>query len=343
MVNGTCLLISFANYTRNIIPTLYRAPRYFHRTPKRSNDASRNSTSRTAYRGGTRKGLDLTIGGLAPRTVSSYFTNESVVSPLVPDVVAGQRDQHRPRGSEHVRGGILLRSLRGLTKHGATDTNSKRSSVYGPSLLVDRILNLSGASSISELVKLIWQGDTNALGPPSASSTSSRTSYLYLRPVTCSSPTLPQIRTSPRIGLDLSHPGITIPNSQSTLIDCHPRIRFLPKMLRYYTRPRELRKGRAQSIYGFIHSALTTQFDPRNNALSDDETFRAILTEAIGLKDALINKYLLEYDAGRKKGLEHLSLCIGPGGKGAAASPTSYLKMMGALDAALLQERSSSD
>jgi len=114
-------------------------------------------------------------------------------------------------------------------------------------------------------------------------------------------------------------------------------------MLRYYTRPRELRKGRAQLIYGFIHSALTTQFDPRNNTLSDDETFRAVLTEAIGLKDALINKYLLEYDAGRKKGLEHLSLCIGPGGKGAAASPTSYLKMMGALDAALLQERSSSD
>jgi len=107
-------------------------------------------------------------------------------------------------------------------------------------------------------------------------------------------------------------------------------------MVRYYTRPRELTKGRAQSIYGFIQSALATQFDPRNNILSDDETFRATLTEAIGLKDALIKKYLLEYDAGRKKGLKHLALCIGPGGKGAAASPTSYLKMMGAFDAALL-------
>lgn len=270
---------------------------------------------------------------MAPHTVSSYFVNESAVSALVPDVAAGQRDQHRPRCSELVRGGILLRSLRSLTKNGETDTNSKRSSVYGSSLLVDRILNLSGASSISELVDVIWQGDTNALGPPSASSTSSRMSHLYLRR---SSSTLPQIRKSPRIGLDLSHPGITVPNSQSTLIDCHPRIRFLPKMLRYYTRPRELTKGRAQSIYGFIHSALATQFNPRNNALSDDETFRVILTEAIGLKDALIKKYLLEYDAGRKKGLKHLALCIGPGGKGAAASPASYLKMMGALDAALL-------
>lgn len=273
---------------------------------------------------------------MAPRTVSPYFVNELAVSPLVPDVTAGQRDQHRPRCSELVRGGILLRSLRGLTRYGETDTNLKRDSVYGPSLLVDRILNLNGASNISELVEVIWQGDTNALDPPSVSSTSSRASYLYLRPVTCSSPTLPQIRKSPRIGLDLSHPGITAPNSQSTLIDCHPRIRFLPKMLRFYTRPRELAKGRAQSIYGFIHSALAMQINPRNNTMNDDETFRAILAEAIGLKDVLIKKYLLEYDAGRKKGLKHLALCIGPGGKGAAASPTSYLKMMGALDATLL-------
>jgi len=78
------------------------------------------------------------------------------------------------------------------------------------------------------------------------------------------------------------------------------------------------------------------QINPRNNTMNDDETFRAILAEAIGLKDVLIKKYLLEYDAGRKKGLKHLALCIGPGGKGAAASPTSYLKMMGALDATLL-------
>ncbi|KAL9713181.1 hypothetical protein Ac2012v2_004422 [Leucoagaricus gongylophorus] len=293
---------------------------YFHRAPRRSNDASRSSASLTAYRGGTRKGLDLTIGGLPPRTISSYFG-----------------DRHGPRSTEFVRGGILLRGLRSLTKDGAIDTNLKKNSVYGPSLLVDRILNLNGASSISELVEVKWGGDTSALDPPSASSTSSRTSYLYLKPVTCSIPSLPKIHKSPRIGLDLSHPGITIPNDQSTLIDCHPRIRFLPKMLRYYTRPGELTKGRAQSIYGFIHTALATRFDFRDdNYLSRDKAFRAILTEAIGVKDALVEKYLWEYDAGRKEGLKHLALCVGPGGKGAADSPTSYLKMMGAFDAALL-------
>lgn len=294
---------------------------YFHRAPRRSNDASRSSASLTAYRGGTRKGLDLTIGGLPP----------------LPNVADVQGDRHGPRSTEFVRGGILLRGLRSLTKDGAIDTNLKKNSVYGPSLLVDRILNLNGASSISELVEVKWGGDTSALDPPSASSTSSRMSYLYLKPVTCSIPSLPKIHKSPRIGLDLSHPGITIPNDQSTLIDCHPRIRFLPKMLRYYTRPRELTKGRAQSIYGFIHTALATRFDFRDdNYLSRDKAFRAILTEAIGVKDALVEKYLWEYDAGRKEGLKHLALCVGPGGKGAADSPTSYLKMMGAFDAALL-------
>ena len=324
--------IIFCQYTdENIMK------RYFHRAPRRSNDASRSSASLTAYRGGTRKGLDLTIGGLPPRTISSYFVSQSTNSLLVPNVADVQGDRHGPRSTEFVRGGILLRGLRSLTKDGAIDTNLKKNSVYGPSLLVDRILNLNGASSISELVEVKWGGDTSALDPPSASSTSSRTSYLYLKPVTCSIPSLPKIHKSPRIGLDLSHPGITIPNDQSTLIDCHPRIRFLPKMLRYYTRPRELTKGRAQSIYGFIHTALATRFDFRDdNYLSRDKAFRAILTEAIGVKDALVEKYLWEYDAGRKEGLKHLALCVGPGGKGAADSPTSYLKMMGAFDAALL-------
>jgi hypothetical protein len=53
----------------------------------------------------------------------------------------------------------------------------------------------------------------------------------------------------------------------------------------------------------------------------------------VGIKDDVVKKYLSEYEAGRKGGLKRLQNCIGPNGKGMAVSPTSYLSMMGALDA----------
>lgn len=301
--------------------------RYFHRAPRRSADASRSSTSLTGYRGGTRKGLDLTIGG-PPRTVSPYFS-QPARSPTTSDTA----DQDETEDEGLLRGGILLRSLRGLSKDSATG-NSKSNTVSGPSLLVDKILELSGASSISELVENMWGGDTAALNPPALSS-SCRKSYLYLKRVTNTAPTLPLIHKSPRIGLDLSHPGTTVPTSQSTLIELHPRIRFLPKMYRYFTRPEELTKGRPQTCYGLIRATLNTRPDLAHRSLSGDKTFRAILAAGMGLKDALVGKYLAEYEAGRREGLKHLKSCIGPKGKGAADSPTAYLNMMGALEAVL--------
>ncbi|KXN88977.1 hypothetical protein AN958_06439 [Leucoagaricus sp. SymC.cos] len=258
---------------------------YFHRAPRRSVDASRSSTSLTGYRGGTRKGMDLTIGGPVPRNLSRYFS-------------------------------------------------SKSSLVSGPSLLVDKILELSGASSISELVETMWGGDTDAFNPPTSSSSSSRTSYLYLKRATATASALPKIHKSPRIGLDLSHPGTTVPNAQSSSMDYHPRVHFLPKLYRYYTRPEELIKGRPQAVYGFIHANL--QFRLANRSLSGDKVFRALLAEGTGLKDALVEKYLAEFEAGEKAGFKHLRLCIGPNGKGVAGSATLYLKMMGALDAVLV-------
>ncbi|KAF5364052.1 hypothetical protein D9756_000126 [Leucocoprinus leucothites] len=300
---------------------------YFHRSPRRSNDASRSSTSLTSYRGGTRKGLDLTIGNPLPHAVSPHFSQPGKSSAL--SDTAGQKNQ--AKSSEHLRGGILLRSLRSLGKNGTIDANPKPNSVYGPSLLVDKILSLSGASSIPELVETMWGGDTSALNPPNPS-LSSRTSFLYLKRATSSARVLPQIHKSPRIGLDLSHPGTSVPSAQSTTKDLHPRVRFLPKLYRYYTRPVELVKGRPQTLYGFIHIKLNSRSDSAYRSLSGDLAFRASLTKGTGLKDAPVKKYLAEYDAGRKDGLKHLKLCIGPSGKGAADSPTTYLKMMGALD-----------
>ncbi|KAJ3573707.1 hypothetical protein NP233_g2259 [Leucocoprinus birnbaumii] len=287
--------------------------------------SGRCSTSLTGYRGGTRKGLDLTIGGPLPRNISPYF-NRGANSPI-PSNGIDEGSQNALELNGRLRGGILLRSLRSLAQTGKSG-DSNAGSVYGPSLLVDRILSLSGASSIPELVETIWAGDTNALIPPGASS--SQTTYLYLKHVTPSSS--PRIYKSPRIGLDLSHPGTTVPNAQSTLLDLHSRIRFLPKMYRYYTRPQELAKGRPQTLYGFIHNNLKSRPDLSNHSISGDRALRSNVNEGMGLKNALIEKYLGEYDAGKKEGLKHLKLCIGPAGKGAADSPMSYLKMMGALD-----------
>ncbi len=228
-----------------------------------------------------------------------------------------------------MRGGILLRSLRSVSKNLGSNK-----SVSGPSLLVDRVLELSGASGIPELVEELWGGDTTALNPPDTSS-SSRTSYLYLKRVTSPASNLPRIYKSPRIGIDLSHSGTRIPTSETPPTEFHSRIRFLPKAYRYFTRPKELTKGRPQTLYGLIRATLDSRSDPELRSLSGDKALRNTLSTVTGVKDALIQKYLVEYDAGKEGGLSHLKSCIGPKGKGAADSPTSYLKLMGALEAVL--------
>jgi hypothetical protein len=306
--------------------------RYFHRAPRRSADASRSSTSLSGYRGGSRKGLDLTIGGPLPLTTSPFFSH-AAKSAAASDKTE-QQIQYDAVFSGLLRGGILLRSLRGVLGEKASSGGSEANSVSGPSLLVDKILELNGASSISELVNTVWGGDTTALNPPSQTSSSSRTSYLYLKRVTSSATVLPKIHKSPRIGLDLSHPGTTAPKPDSGVMDLHPRICFLPKLYRYYTRPEELKKGRSQTFYGFIHANMPSHPN-LDQSLSGDKSFRAILARGIGLKDTLVEKYLAEFEAGKRDGLKHLIHCIGPSGKGAADSPTSYLKMMGALQSVL--------
>lgn len=278
-------------------------------------DATRSVTSLTAYRTGTRKGLDLTFGSPVLYKVRSS-PNQPVGSE------SAETSNNVPDDGGLLRGGILLRSLR------STSLGSK--SVSGPSLLVDKVLELSKASDIPELVEDLWGGDTAALNPPDASS-SSRTSYLYMKRVTSSASALPRIYKSPRIGIDLSHSGTVVPTSRTTPTELHSRIRFLPKTYRYFTRPRELTKGRPQTIYGVI--CATLELDPHpDRSLSGDKTFRNTLSAATGVKDALLAKYLAEYDAGRKSGLAHLRLSIGPQGKGAADSAGSYLKLMGAIE-----------
>lgn len=142
--------------------------RYFHRVPRYNNLAT---SGPPAYRSGSRKGLDLTIG-----TLNS--PDSSITKTLI-------------------RGGILLRTLRRV---------ADSTVISGPSLLVDELLRTSGASDIPELVNEKWQGDISAFRLPSAEEDSNPPATIFLG-VKQMTNAPPQMYKSPRIGLDLSHPS----------------------------------------------------------------------------------------------------------------------------------------
>ena len=88
-----------------------------------------------------------------------------------------------------------------------------------PSLLVDELLRLSGASNIATLVSSTWSGDTHAF-PASDPERPTRTS---LRLHAIAKPMHAQtVYCSPRIGLDLSHKSIPTTADENTLAQ-HPR------------------------------------------------------------------------------------------------------------------------
>lgn len=160
--------------TRMLCVLISLPPRYFHRAPRRPdpNAPGLPVTVSGGYRGGTRKGLDMTIGG--PAVIQS------------------------PNTSVTIRGGALLRTVRRRTDNKV---------ISGPSLLVDEVLRLSGAPTIDHLVKTTWSGDISALSPP----TPPRGTFMYLHRVTRdpSAGERPTVYRSPRIGLDLSNPDTT--------------------------------------------------------------------------------------------------------------------------------------
>ncbi|KAH0589406.1 hypothetical protein H2248_005163 [Termitomyces sp. 'cryptogamus'] len=258
---------------------------YFHRAPRPSTDSTRSLTSLTAYRGGSRKGLDITIGDPPPTTLSPYFNQA-----MAPN-----------QGS--TRGGALLRSLRRVPDNKV---------VSGPSLLVDEILRLSKAADILELVEQKWAGDTSVFG--------SRPTSLFLRAKAPSSQPKPAVYRSPRIGLDLSHPGTTASSS-------HPRVVFLTRPYRYISCPECLTsKGRPQTFLGVLQSCLDT------TCAGHDLASKHVLNELMritGLGEKTASRYLEYYKNGLKSG--KLKNFVGPQGKGASSSPAIYLQMMGTL------------
>ncbi|TEB32158.1 hypothetical protein FA13DRAFT_1731905 [Coprinellus micaceus] len=225
---------------------------YFHRAPRRSEDSNRSLTSTTTWRGGSRKGLDLTIGS----------------------------SDSEPAPTSLLRGGVLLRSIRVL--------GTKPKVVSGPSLLVDEVLSLSGAKEIGDLYNDRWNGDTSAF--PSKDSGASPPSYsMYLiRKDAGSTKGASAIYNSPRIGLDLSHPGTTGPSIRPL----HSRIRFLPRSYRYFREPHLLTaNGRIQTFVGVLQHCATQLTESKRKSAKGEASSSKSPEE--DFNDALKNPRLL--------------------------------------------------
>ena len=298
--------------------------RYFHRAPRFSKDSTRSLTSGTEYRSGSRKGLDLTVGSpsLNGDSKSKYWDNTGASS----NEVTSQEK------NKLLCGGILLRTIREV---------KTRKVISGPSLLVDRILAASGATSIQDLVNDKWGGDINAFDIPEnrLESTSQnevserpRRTCLYLRAIQGGTRKTPQIYYSPRIGLELSHPGTT----SSTVLPLHPRIRFLPRRYRFFIHPELLTSnGRPQTFLGVLHSLTSYSTCPPDEleVKFKKQSLIKDIARITGLKEATTEKYLKDYILGREGGTVLLNDFIGTKGKGASGSPAMYLKMIGASSA----------
>ncbi|KAG5642966.1 hypothetical protein DXG03_001814 [Asterophora parasitica] len=272
----------------------------FHRSPRRSADSHRSATSATGYRGGSRKGLDLTIGGPAPPTSSPYFSQGATTN---------SSDQPSAIG---IRGGALLRSLQRVS--------DSKQVISGPSLIVDEILRLSSAPSISSLVEQTWSNNISAFA------CSRNGTSLFLRPKATASSvsTPPTVYRSPRIGLDLSHPG-------TTASPTHPRVVFLARRYRYFTHPTFLTaNGRTQTFLGVLRTCLDLDLDAGQALDDDDDQLRAAVKRIMGLGEPTVARYLGYFRGGRESG--KLEAFVGAKGKGASQSPATYLAMMGTLD-----------
>ncbi|KZV64070.1 hypothetical protein PENSPDRAFT_640094 [Peniophora sp. CONT] len=245
---------------------------YFHRAPRKTPIPKAAAGLKPAgYRGGTRKGLDITLG--CPSSLSG--TN--------------------------MRGGILMRTIRRI---------SDQRIISGPSLLVDEILRVSGATGLKDLVETHWLGDISI-----GSHSSGAKSWLNLERVE-KPKSLGTIYNSPRIGLDLSHPSVQIDKT-------NPRLRFVCAHYRYYMHPELLiANGRGQTFLGVI---LLT---PKMLDCSLD-AFVLNVSDRVGMQQATAVKYLNIYRAARETG--SLSGFIGSVGKGAGSSAVPFLGMAGAV------------
>ncbi|KAF9254841.1 hypothetical protein L218DRAFT_885423 [Marasmius fiardii PR-910] len=305
---------------------------YFHRAPRRSADASRSLTDPTSYRGGTRKGLDLTLGGppvdsmripAVNTAVSPYFADSSTSSSSTKLKPSPTEPTETPPGQE-LRGGILLRSIR---------RHDDGKVISGPSLLVDEILKQSSnpgseTLSIPELVDRRWGGNLSAFRAlESSAQPLQKSTVMFLRAVeTIHSKTriTPPLHKSPRIGLELSHPG-------TLAVPSHPRVVFLNRRYRYIVHPTLLTaKGRGQTFLGILDSVISENSNTVQVGRKRVETVsKKKISQLTGFPAATVENYMNDFLDGYDHG--KLKSFVGAAGKGASSSPATYLRMMGTI------------
>jgi hypothetical protein len=251
------------------------------------------------YRGGSRKGLDITLGS----TIQSASEQQSTVSP-----------------SKRPRGGILLRSVR-VVSTGVV--------ISGPSLLVDFILRTCGVEDIEALVVGEWGGDISALQSSIPGSPIPRLSFVRTssegaslkaagNPIT--------YYTTPRIGLDLSHPTAK-PEAQN------PRVTFVQRRYRFVIEPHLLKvNGRPQMFAGLLHhieEKLGIVSWPYSQM--DKSKILQKMASLGGFSPSTAKTYLQHYENGMKGGSSKVkSFC---GMQGVSQSAEKSLQMFGALRA----------
>jgi hypothetical protein len=126
--------------------------------------------------------------------------------------------------------------------------------------------------------------------------------------------------------LELSHPGTTASLS-------HPRVFFLAQRYRYFVHPHLLTSnGRTQTFLGVLQACLDTE--RYGEVPLHNFSLHKAVADLTGLKSITVAKYMAEYQAGINGG--RLESFVGPSGKGAAGSPSTYLNMMGTLSALVL-------
>lgn len=200
-----------------------------------------------------------------------------------------------------MRGGILLRTIRRL---------SDRRVISGPSLLVDELLRVSSATSLSDLVENHWLGDISI-----RSHSPRAKSWLGLERIeTPGSPGA--MYASPRIGLDLSHPSVQVDKADL-------RLRFICAHYRFFVNPELLiANGRGQTFLGV---ALWAASELGCSA----DTLASNMAKQIGMQQATAVKYFLTYRVARETG--DLHDFVGSVGKGAGSSAVPFLQMAGAV------------
>lgn len=200
--------------------------------------------------------------------------------------------------------------------------SSKNEVVSGPSLLVDKILELTCSRNIAELVNNKLNGHISATD--NSTLTVNKTVNLCFRPFRNDHPGYFHgiIECSPRVGLELSHPSVSP-------ISSNPRVSFVGRMYRFFIYPDSLK---ASARYYNLVPYLSRDFINHLGEDTPSETVTSLITrfeKATFIHRARLEKYIIAFSDGYQK--KDLNGFVGPLGKGTSANPIKFLTLIGVL------------